>query len=102
MKVLKFYAVAVMIFVHAHLFLISKDGLATDQTSPLFLLTQQFSFLALFITFLPILAGFNFRLENNFNLKKNIKVAIWLFILGGLFNIFVFGFKNIFAWNIYS
>jgi len=86
-----------MIFVHAHLFLISNDGVVIDQTGQLFQYTKKFSFLFLFIMFLPILAGFNFRNENNFEYKNAVKYSILLFVIGLIMNIFVFGFKYVFS-----
>jgi len=101
MKVVKFICVAIMIFVHAHIMLVTNDNFGFDDTSAFFYkITDKFMFLGLFLTILPALAGYVFRVQNNYGLKKTVGTATFLIFIGFLMNAMVWGIKYVFAWNI--
>jgi len=99
-EIIKFMCVAVMIFVHAHIVLIT-DGYAISDTSGFFYrITSDLMFLCLFIMILPILAGIVYGINKNFDIKKTLKSGLFLVLLGFLMNAFTWSIFYIFSWNI--
>jgi len=101
MNVVKFICVAIMIFVHAHMMLVTNANYGFDSTSGFFYkITDKFMFLTLFVLLLPLLAGYVFRINDDYEFKKAIKIAIFLLFVGFLMNIVIWGVKYVFSWNV--
>ncbi|MFH1393240.1 MAG: heparan-alpha-glucosaminide N-acetyltransferase domain-containing protein [Patescibacteria group bacterium] len=101
LNVVKFACVAMMLFIHAHLMLVTNDNYGFNDISGFFYrITDKFMFLGLFLTILPALAGYIFRINNDYRFKKTIKIAIFLSCTGFLMNIVVWGIKYTFSWNV--
>ena len=109
LSVIKFVCVAVMIFVHAHMALVT-EGFAIADTTFFYKATSNLMFLSLFLFALPIIAGFILRVDfdeyfvggklRNYSFKKIIKVAIFLVAAGFFMNLVTAGARYLFSWNI--
>ncbi|MCR4330152.1 MAG: DUF1624 domain-containing protein [Candidatus Roizmanbacteria bacterium] len=100
MDVIKFICVAVMVFIHAHLALVADKYYVIAETSGFFKITDQLMFIGLFITTLPMLAGYVFRMNKRYEFEKIIKLAALLSFLGFFMNVVTWGVDYTFSWNI--
>jgi len=101
MNVVKFISVAMLIFIHAHMMLVTNNNYGFDDTSSFFYkITDKFMFLGLFLTILPMLAGYVFRISEDHELRKTIKIAIFLLFVGFFMNLAIWGIEYVFSWNI--
>ena len=100
MDIVKFISVAVMVFIHAHIVLVTDYYAIVDTSGFFYNVTSRFMFIGLFITILPMLAGYVFRMNNDYGLRKTIKLAAALSLLGFFMNMITWGAGYTFSWNI--
>lgn len=110
LSVVKFVCVAVMIFVHAHMALVTESYAIADTSGFFYKVTSDFMFIGLFLFTLPIIAGFILRMDldgyivdgklKNYNFKKIINIAVFLLLAGFFMNMITMGIWYIFSWNV--
>lgn len=110
LNIVKFICVAVMIFVHAHMALVTESYAITDTSGFFYKVTSDFMFMGLFLFTLPIIAGFILRMDldgyifdgklKNYNFKKIINIAIFLSAAGFFMNMITMGRGYTFSWNV--
>ncbi|MFH1558917.1 MAG: heparan-alpha-glucosaminide N-acetyltransferase domain-containing protein [Patescibacteria group bacterium] len=111
LSVVKFVCLAVLIFVHAHMALITDSGVVINPFGFFYKTTSSFMFLGLFLFILPIIAGAILRMDldkefvqgklrKDYGLGKIIRVAIFLSLTGFFMNMITFGFGYTFSWNV--
>jgi len=110
LSVVKFVCVAAMIFVHAHLVLVTDSYVFTDTSGFFYRVTNNFMFIGLFLFTLPIIAGSILRMNldghivgeklGEYSFKKIINVAVFISLAGFLMNIFTWGIWYVFSWNV--
>lgn len=102
MHVVKFLSVLVMIYIHAHFLLLSNMGVITQQqlSSTLGEKTKIFMFIGLFLTILPMLSGFVFRISGNFTFLKSLYIGAGLLVAGFCMNTLIWGVGGNYSWNI--
>lgn len=110
LSVVKFVCVAMMIFVHAHLVLITDDYAITDTAGFFYKVTSDFMFVGLFLFTLPIISGAILRMDFgehivgeklvDYSLKKVIRAAIFLILAGFFMNAITWTVWYIFSWNV--
>jgi len=110
LSVVKFFCVAVMIFVHAHIVLITNSYAITDTSGFFYGITSRLMFIGLFLFTLPIIAGAILRIDfgehiiyeklKNYKLGKIIKTAIFLSVAGFFMNAITWGWGYTFSWNV--
>ncbi|EKE19128.1 MAG: hypothetical protein ACD_9C00124G0002 [uncultured bacterium] len=107
----KFVCVAVMVFVHSHLILITDRSYSIADTSGFFYgITSKTMFVGLFLFILPIIAGAIFRMDLgarivngrliDYSFKKVVRIAIFLTLAGFFMNFLTANIKYLFSWNI--
>jgi len=97
---IKFICVTVMILVHAHIMLIINYDWFLNANSFFYKATERFMFVGLFLMILPMFAGTVFRINDNFELRKIAKLAIFLILIGFFMNLITWGWNNVFLWNV--
>ncbi|MCR4330569.1 MAG: heparan-alpha-glucosaminide N-acetyltransferase domain-containing protein [Patescibacteria group bacterium] len=100
MDTVRFICVAVMVLVHAHLMLVADKYYVIAETSGFFKITDQLMFIGLFITTLPMIAGYVFRMGGEYEFQGTVKLAILLSFLGFFMNVVTWGVDYLFSWNI--
>jgi len=100
MDVVKFICVAAMVFIHAHIVLITDSYRIADTSGFFYTITDKLMFLGLFLTVLIALAGFIFRLNGDYEIKKTIKLAVFISFLGFFMNMATWGAGYTFSWNV--
>jgi hypothetical protein len=110
LSVVKFICVSVMIFVHAHMMLVTKSYAFTDTSGFFYKVTSNWMFIGLFLFTLPIIAGAIFRMDlseyivgeklKSYSFKKTISIAIFLALAGFFMNIMTAGMQYVFSWNV--
>lgn len=110
LNVIKFVCLVVLIFVHAHLALITDSGAALDPFGFYYKITGNLMFLGLFLVALPIIAGVVLRMDLGGRLinekiapddfKKILQAAAWLALVGFFMNALTWGFSYTFSWNV--
>lgn len=109
--VVKFVCVAVMIFVHAHMMLITNASYAITDTAGFFYrMTSDYMFVGSFVFMLPILAGAVFRMNlgkvldrdrmKKYGIMRVVRLATFLSVVGFFMNVLVGGIWAVFSWNI--
>ncbi len=111
LKFVKFFCVAVMIFVHAHLLLITNEKHVMENVNGYFYrATEDAMAIGLFVFMLPIIAGTVFRISlgdkfsrgylRDYSFSEIFKLAAFLTLVGFAMNVLVGGIFAIFSWNI--
>jgi hypothetical protein len=62
--------------------------------------TASFMFLGLFLTILPLLSGYAFRLSNQLTLSDALKVSFFLMCVSFVMNTMVWGLQSNLSWNV--
>ncbi len=100
MDFIKFICVVFMIFIHAHMVLVTNQYMFFNLTGFFYKVTSEFMFLGLFLTILPALAGYVFGMKSDFSIQKTFKLAIFLSVIGFFMNAITWGWGYTFSWNI--
>ncbi len=111
LNAVKFVCLAVLIFVHAHMALVTESGVIANPSGFYYQVTSNLMFLGLFLVVLPIIAGAVLRmdlgeevvqgkLKKNYGFGQIIKTAIWLALAGFFMNMVTFGAGYTFSWNV--
>lgn len=100
LDVVKFVCVTMMVFIHAHMALITDSYRIINTHGFFYQITNKLMFLGLFLTALPMIAGAVLRMNNNRNFGETIKTAIFISLLGFLMNMITWGAGYTFSWNI--
>jgi len=111
LSVVKFVCLAMLIFVHAHVALVTESGVFINPYSFYYKITSNLMFFGLFLFILPIIAGAVLRVDLGENLiqgklKKDfkfgpiIRAAIFISLVGFFMNIITAGFSYVFSWNV--
>jgi hypothetical protein len=110
LSVVKFVCVAFMLFIHAHMVLITQSYAIANTSGFFYKVTSNLMFLGLFLFTLPIIAGAILRMDfsghiirgklENYNLKNIIRVSVLLFLAGFFMNVITWGIWYIFSWNV--
>ena len=110
LDIIKFVCVAVMVFVHAHMALITEFNVITNTLGFYYEITSKFMFIGLFLIALPIIAGAILRMNfgknlvrgklKDYKLGKIIWIAVFISLLGFFMNIITWGFEYAFSWNV--
>lgn len=89
-----------LIFIHAHMVLVTNQYAFFDTSSFFYRVTDNFMFIGLFLTILPALAGYVFGMKGEFDFKKTVRLAILLALIGFFMNAITWGWGYTFSWNI--
>lgn len=110
LSVVKFVCVAMMIFVHAHLALITDSYVIADTSGFFYKVTSDFMFVGLFLFTLPIISGAILRMDfgvniineklKDYSFKKVLMTAIFLILAGFFMNAITWSAWYIFSWNV--
>ena len=100
LDVVKFISVLAMILIHSHFVLTTHYYRITDISGFFYRITEKFMFLGLFVMILPMLAGVVLKTYDYFDIKKIIKLAIFISVLGFLMNALTWGPSYVFSWNV--
>lgn len=103
----KFICVFFLILIHSFLYIISTKIFTIFNTESVFFqYAQNMMYFGYFIYLIPITAGilFRFNFKKNIVLKKDfnkiLRMILFLVLISTLMNVILWGFKNIFDWNI--
>lgn len=111
LSAVKFVCLAVLIFVHAHVALVTNSGVFVNPFGIFYKITSNLMYLGLFLIALPIIAGAVLRmdldkgfiqdkLKNDYRLGGIIKIATFLSLAGFFMNMITFGIGYTFSWNV--
>jgi len=110
MSVVKFVCVVAMIWVHAHMALISDGRFILSTKTFFYRVTSDFMFIGLFLYILPVIAGVVLRMDlggrvvnekiGGDDFKRILWSAIWLVLAGFFMSTITWGFYVTFSWNV--
>lgn len=110
LSIIKFICVAVLLFVHIHLMLVTDNFVFVDAASYFYKATDRLMVLSLFIYMLPMLAGALFRVElgnavtdgtmERIDGERLLRSVVLLVGVGFMMNLVTGGVFYLFSWNV--
>jgi len=111
LSAVKFICVAMLIFVHSHMALITESSIIMNPFGFYYKVTKGLMFLGLFLVILPAVAGAVLRIDldkdfiqgklrKDYDFNQIIKTAVFLILVGFLMNMIAFGGAYTFSWNV--
>ncbi len=102
MIIIKFVSVLFLIFIHLHFFIVTDGSIleSKDLLGPILDSTNRFMFIGLFLTILPLLSGYVFRINDEITITNALKISFFILIAGFVMNTSIWGLSSNLSWNI--